>query len=117
MLELFSHQFIQYAFLAGTLIAIICAIIGYFVVLRAQAFAAESLSCVGFTGANIQYDGTARLVPPGDEFIKLTEEYFSVHPELKKFNKPGHGFIVVTPNWIRMSDYTKTPPQVDEHTF
>ena len=51
MLQLFSHQFIQYAFLAGTLIAIICSIVGYFVVLRAQAFAAESLSCVGFTGA------------------------------------------------------------------
>jgi len=51
MLELFNHQFIQYAFIAGTLITIICAIVGYFVVLRAQAFAAESLSCVGFTGA------------------------------------------------------------------
>ncbi len=51
MLQLFSHQFIQYAFIAGTLIAVICAIVGYFVVLRAQAFAAESLSCVGFTGA------------------------------------------------------------------
>lgn len=51
MLELFSHQFIQYAFIAGTLIAVISAIVGYFIVLRAQAFAAESLSCVGFTGA------------------------------------------------------------------
>src|ERR1039458_4812624 len=51
MLDLFSHQFIQYAFLAGTIIAIICAVVGYFVVLRAQAFAAESLACVGFTGA------------------------------------------------------------------
>ncbi len=51
MFQLFSHQFIQYAFIAGTLISIICAIVGYFVVLRAQAFAAESLSCIGFTGA------------------------------------------------------------------
>lgn len=51
MLQLFSHQFLQYAFIAGTLIAIVCAIVGYFIVLRAQAFAAESLSCVGFTGA------------------------------------------------------------------
>lgn len=51
MLELLNHQFIQYAFIAGTLIAVICAIVGYFVVLRAQAFAAESLSCIGFTGA------------------------------------------------------------------
>lgn len=51
MFELLSHQFIQYAFIAGTLISIICAIVGYFVVLRSQAFAAESLACVGFTGA------------------------------------------------------------------
>jgi len=51
MLALLNQQFIQYAFLAGTLISIICAIVGYFVVLRSQAFAAESLSCVGFTGA------------------------------------------------------------------
>ena len=51
MLQLLSHQFVQYAFIAGTLISIICAIVGYFVVLRSQAFAAESLSCVGFTGA------------------------------------------------------------------
>lgn len=51
MFELLQHQFIQYAFLSGTLIAVICAVVGYFVVLRAQAFAAESLSCVGFTGA------------------------------------------------------------------
>ena len=51
MIALLHHQFIQYAFLAGTIIAIMCAIVGYFVVLRSQAFAAESLSCVGFTGA------------------------------------------------------------------
>jgi len=51
MLQLLSHQFVQYAFIAGTLISIICAIVGYFVVLRSQAFAAEALSCVGFTGA------------------------------------------------------------------
>lgn len=51
MLELLSHQFIQNALIAGTLIAIICSIVGYFVIVRAQAYAAESLSHVGFTGA------------------------------------------------------------------
>jgi zinc/manganese transport system permease protein len=51
MLAIFTHQFIVYAFIAGTITSIICAIVGYFVVLRTQAFAAESLSCVGFTGA------------------------------------------------------------------
>src|SRR5579862_5918354 len=51
MIELFHHQFIQYAFISGTIIAIVCAIVGYFVVLRAQAFAAHALSHIGFAGA------------------------------------------------------------------
>ncbi len=51
MIALLQHQFIQYAFIAGTIVAVITAIVGYFVVLRAQAFAAESLTEVGFAGA------------------------------------------------------------------
>jgi len=51
MIELLQHQFIQYAFLSGTIIAIVSAIIGYFVVLRAQAFAGHALSHIGFAGA------------------------------------------------------------------
>ncbi|MGA2911693.1 MAG: metal ABC transporter permease [Candidatus Levyibacteriota bacterium] len=51
MLELFHEQFVQNAFLAGTLIAIITGVLGYFVVLRAQAFSAESLTDIGFAGA------------------------------------------------------------------
>jgi zinc/manganese transport system permease protein len=51
MIDLLHHQFIQYAFISGTVIAIACAIIGYFVVMRAQAFAAHSLSHIGFAGA------------------------------------------------------------------
>jgi zinc/manganese transport system permease protein len=51
MLELFHEQFVQNAFLAGTLIAIITGVLGYFVVLRAQAFSADSLTDIGFAGA------------------------------------------------------------------
>jgi zinc/manganese transport system permease protein len=51
MIELLHHQFIQYAFLSGTIIAIVCAVVGYFVVLRAQAFAGHALSHIGFAGA------------------------------------------------------------------
>lgn len=51
MIELFHEQFIQNAFLAGTLVAIITGVLGYFVVLRAQAFSAESLTDIGFAGA------------------------------------------------------------------
>ena len=51
MLELLSHQFVQDAFLAGIIISIVCAVVGYFVVLRSQAFAAHALSHIGFAGA------------------------------------------------------------------
>src|SRR5579883_1996433 len=51
MIELLKQEFVQNALLAGTIIAIISAIIGYFVVLRSQAFAAHALSHIGFAGA------------------------------------------------------------------
>ena len=51
MLALFSYDFVQNAFLAGTVVAIVAAIVGYFVVLRAQAFAGHALSHIGFAGA------------------------------------------------------------------
>ncbi len=51
MLELFHYDFGHNAFLAGTIVAIVAAIIGYFVVLRAQAFAGHALSHIGFAGA------------------------------------------------------------------
>lgn len=51
MLHLLSYDFIQNAIMAGTIVAIVTAIIGYFVVLRAQAFASDSLSHISFAGA------------------------------------------------------------------
>ena len=52
-LSLLQQPFVASAFVAGTLIAVVAAIVGYFVVLRAQAFAADALSHVGFTGATL----------------------------------------------------------------
>lgn len=49
--DLFAYNFMRYAFAAGTLAAIVSALIGYFVVLRAQNFAAHALSHIGFAGA------------------------------------------------------------------
>jgi len=49
--EMFQYQFMQHAFEAGTLVAIIAGIVGYFVVLRRSSFAAHSLSHIGFAGA------------------------------------------------------------------
>jgi len=51
MLELMQHEFVQNAFLAGTIVAIVTAVMGYFVVMRSQAFAGEALADIGFAGA------------------------------------------------------------------
>jgi zinc/manganese transport system permease protein len=47
----FAHEFIRNALLAGTPIALACGAVGYFVVLRVQVFAGDTLSHVAFTGA------------------------------------------------------------------
>src|SRR5437660_12657662 len=51
MFHVLQYDFVQNAFLAGSLVAIMAAIIGYFVILRAQAFAGEALADIGFAGA------------------------------------------------------------------
>src|SRR5437667_3413903 len=49
--DMWSYQFMQHAFEAGTLIAIIAGVVGYFVVLRRSAFTAHAFSEIGFAGA------------------------------------------------------------------
>ena len=49
--EIFRWPFMQNAFAAGTIVAIIAGIVGYFVVLRRSSFAAHALSHIGFAGA------------------------------------------------------------------
>ena len=46
-----QYQFMQHAFEAGTVVAIVAGIIGYLVVLRNSSFAAHALSDIGFAGA------------------------------------------------------------------
>lgn len=48
---LFHYQFMDNAYMAGTMVAIVAGAIGYFVVLRGSAFAAHALSHIGFAGA------------------------------------------------------------------
>ena len=51
VLDLLRQEFVQNAFLAGTFLAVFSGLVGYFVILRGQAFATETLSHVGFAGA------------------------------------------------------------------
>ncbi|HLH60675.1 MAG TPA: metal ABC transporter permease [Ktedonobacteraceae bacterium] len=46
-----NYDFMRQALLAGTILSLVAGLVGYFVVLRHQAFAGEALSDVAFTGA------------------------------------------------------------------
>ena len=48
---MFQYDFMRQAFFAGSILSLVAGLVGYFVVLRHQAFAGESLSDVAFTGA------------------------------------------------------------------
>jgi zinc/manganese transport system permease protein len=49
--SLLGTPFMRNAYLAGTLIALACGLVGYFLVLRAQVFTSDALSHVAFTAA------------------------------------------------------------------
>ena len=49
--HMLSHPFIQHAVLAGTAIALVSGLVGYFVVLRGQVFVGDALSHVAYAGA------------------------------------------------------------------
>ena len=50
--QLTQYPFMRHAFVAGTVVAIVAGAVGYFVVVRQSAFAAHSLSEIGFAGAS-----------------------------------------------------------------
>ena len=49
--HMLAHPFIQHALLAGTAVALLSGLVGYFVVLRGQVFAGDALSHVAYAGA------------------------------------------------------------------
>lgn len=48
---IFQYAFMRNAFAAGTIVAVIAGVVGYFVVLRSLSFAGHALSHIGFAGA------------------------------------------------------------------
>jgi zinc/manganese transport system permease protein len=50
-MNLFQYQFMVNAFRAGTTVAVLAAVVGWFMVLRRQTFAGHTLALIGFPGA------------------------------------------------------------------
>jgi zinc/manganese transport system permease protein len=51
MFDAFHYTYIQNALLAGSLVAIVAALVGYFLILRGLTFAGHAMSHIGFAGA------------------------------------------------------------------
>lgn len=49
--NMLQYDFMLHAFEAGTIVALVAGVVGYFVVLRRSSFAAHALSHIGFAGA------------------------------------------------------------------
>jgi zinc/manganese transport system permease protein len=49
---LFTYPFMQHALAAGTIVAVMAGVVGWFMVLRRQTFAGHTLSITAFTGAS-----------------------------------------------------------------
>ena len=47
----FQYAFMQHAYMAGAIVAVVAGVVGYFVVLRSLSFAGHALSHIGFAGA------------------------------------------------------------------
>jgi zinc/manganese transport system permease protein len=49
--DMFQYDFIQNAFAAAGIVAVVSGVVGYFLVMRGQTFAGHALSHIGFAGA------------------------------------------------------------------
>lgn len=49
--NMLSHSFIDNALVAGTAVAVVCGLVGYFLVLRGQVFAGDAQGHIAYTGA------------------------------------------------------------------
>jgi hypothetical protein len=81
----------------------------------------EHPSCcfvVGWGGERtVQFEGVA-FEPKGAELERYLETYFAAWPDgPARLSWPGITHFVVSPRWIRYSDFDRTPPLIEEIEF
>lgn len=65
----------------------------------------------------VQYEGVARIVM-ADQAAEYAEIHYAKQPgSLKHKNESEQCFVVVTPVWVRMTDYGMSPEEVIEEHF
>ncbi len=73
---------------------------------------------VGWTGEQtVQLDGLACELA-GSDLHRYQQIYFAAWPDgPSRMSWPGIAYFVVRPRWIRYSDYSLTPPAIEEFTI
>jgi general stress protein 26 len=65
----------------------------------------------------VQLEGIADE-PTGDDLERLKEIYFARFPDGRERQQwPGLTYIRVRPRWVRLSDFSQSPPSIEEFTF
>ncbi|HVZ66982.1 MAG TPA: pyridoxamine 5'-phosphate oxidase family protein [Patescibacteria group bacterium] len=66
--------------------------------------------------STLQYEGEARILD--DSEVELKNIYFSRNPEGKKWEASGSEvFFLITPKWMRYSNFAKEPREILEFNF
>ena len=73
---------------------------------------------IGWEGeVTVQFEGHAFL-PTGADLARYQQIYFAAWPDgPERLSWPGLVHFVVSPRWIRYSDYDRRPPLIEEFTF
>jgi pyridoxine/pyridoxamine 5'-phosphate oxidase len=73
---------------------------------------------LGFPGEKtVQLEGNV-MEPYGVERTRYQEAYFSAWPDGRdRTGWPGMTYLVVSPTWIRFSDFDQRPPLIEEITI
>ena len=73
---------------------------------------------IGCAGAvTVQYEGEARELS-GSDLVALQPVYFAKWPDgPERLQWPGITYIAVKAHWIRYSDFSATPPVIEELVF
>lgn len=67
--------------------------------------------------ATLQYEGVAEELS-GDRLEHYRNIYFETWPDgPERLTWPGITHFLVTPRWIRYSDFAQTPPLIREYSF
>lgn len=67
-----------------------------------------------FSGYNVQLEGEATFVEDGEEYSKAEEFFFGQNPHAAKFKSPDTIYIIVTPTFMRVTNFNIIPPKAEE---